>query len=218
MLRLCTYIITSDSGLAPNPYWGYCTLAVCTPNHQRARITRGDWIAGFTSKSRGHRLVYAMLVDERLHMSDYFHDVRFVSKKPDLQGDWKQRCGDNFYSQSEDGAWTQHGNLFHLGAAYLTQDTRHPFVFAGSRFWYFGRSAIQLPDRFSELIGRRGIRVNHVKQQAVDFVAWIDAHEPGIHGLPADNPDLSRHAETTRPLSLRSGQLVKIGLRSKHGQ
>ena len=28
MTTLCTYVLTSDTGLAPNPYWGWCTLAV----------------------------------------------------------------------------------------------------------------------------------------------------------------------------------------------
>ena len=30
-MRLFTYVIVSDSGFAPNPYWGYCTLATCKP-------------------------------------------------------------------------------------------------------------------------------------------------------------------------------------------
>ena len=35
-----------DSGFAPNPYFGYCTLAACTPNHMRAKIEPGDVIVG----------------------------------------------------------------------------------------------------------------------------------------------------------------------------
>jgi Nucleotide modification associated domain 2 len=82
---------------------GYCTLAVCTPNHQGIRLEQGDWIAGFLTKARSYRLVYAMQVDERVHLNDYFHSPRFKDEKPNLKGDWKQRCGDNFYSQTVDG-------------------------------------------------------------------------------------------------------------------
>ena len=32
------YIAVLDTGLAPNPFWGYCTLAVCTPNHMGIRL------------------------------------------------------------------------------------------------------------------------------------------------------------------------------------
>ena len=62
---LCTYIVKHDTGLAPNPFWRYCTLAVCTPNHMGV-TPRGDefWIAGFSGKEHGNKLVYAMRVDE----------------------------------------------------------------------------------------------------------------------------------------------------------
>jgi hypothetical protein len=69
-------------GLALNPYWDWCTLAVCTPNRQGARLGR--------------------------------------------RGDWKERCGDNFYGQNAGGAWRQRRNRFHIGAEYLTKDTRRP--------------------------------------------------------------------------------------------
>ena len=36
--RLCSYVVRHDKGLAPNPFWGYCTLAVCTPNHAGVRL------------------------------------------------------------------------------------------------------------------------------------------------------------------------------------
>ena len=30
-----------DTGFAPNPFWGYCTLAVCTPNHMGVQTSEG---------------------------------------------------------------------------------------------------------------------------------------------------------------------------------
>jgi hypothetical protein len=71
--RLFTYIVRHDTGLAPNPFWGACTLAVCTPNHQGSRVGCGDWITGFLPKARGHRLLYAVAVDEILSLNDFFH-------------------------------------------------------------------------------------------------------------------------------------------------
>ena len=191
MPTLCTYIVTDDSGLAPNPFWGWCTLAVCTPNRQGARLKKGDWIAGFSTRGRGHRLIYVMKVDLRLHMQAYFHDPRFAEKKPDLGGSWKERCGDNFYSQKPDGSWRQHRNRFHLGPDYLAKDTRRPFVFVARKYWYFGRNAIPVPAEFRALIGKRGIRVRHPQGLPERFFDWMESDfTPGIMGLPNDNPDI----------------------------
>jgi hypothetical protein len=188
---LCTYILTNDTGLAPNPFWGWCTLAVCTPNRQGARIGPGDWIAGFSTKSRGHQLLYAMKVESRIHMQEYFDDPRFAAKKPDLRGNWRERCGDNFYSQNPDGFWRQHRNRFHLGPRYLAKDTRRPYVFTARKYWYFGSEAVSVPAEFRPLIGQRGIRVRHPKGLPERFFKWMDSEfTPGIIGLPRDNPDI----------------------------
>ena len=37
-MKLLKYVMTSDKGLAPNPYFGVCSLALCTPNHRNARL------------------------------------------------------------------------------------------------------------------------------------------------------------------------------------
>lgn len=70
MPTLCTYVVTSDTGMAPNPYHGWCTLTVCTPNHQGARLEKGDWIAGFLGVARGGRLVHLLEVEERIGLDD----------------------------------------------------------------------------------------------------------------------------------------------------
>ena len=57
-----------------------------------------------------------MEVEDVLDLDDYSKDPRFQNKKPDLHaGDWKKRCGDNFYSRAADGSWIQHRNRFHIG-------------------------------------------------------------------------------------------------------
>ena len=83
--KLYTYIMTVDSGLAPNPFWGYCTLAVCTPNHQGCRAKAGDYIAGFTTKREGYRLIYMMQVCEKLRMDKYSYKQSYLILVYDLQ-------------------------------------------------------------------------------------------------------------------------------------
>jgi hypothetical protein len=189
--RLCTYIVTEDTGLAPNPFWGWCTLAVCTPNHQNDDLHEGDWIAGFLGAKRKHSFLYAMEIIEVLRMDKYYIDPRFEKKKPNLRGDWKERCGDNFYEQEPDGTWTQHRNRFHLGPNYLERDTRFPKVFVAKRFWYLGRSCKQAPAKYAKLFGGRGIRCEHDAALVADFRKWVDSSfDIGIHENPNDNPDM----------------------------
>jgi hypothetical protein len=59
-MRLCSHVVTDDTGFAPNPFHGYCTGAVCTPSHKSAGLKEGDWLIGHSTKKDGHRLVYAM--------------------------------------------------------------------------------------------------------------------------------------------------------------
>ena len=190
MTTLCSYVLTKDTGLAPNPFWGTCTLAVCTPNRQGAIVDFGDWIAGFSPACDGSKLIYAMQLSGRVHLNDYFNDPRFALKKPNLRGTWEQRCGDNFYSRAHDGTWTQHRNRFHIGAEYRAKDTRNPLVFVSQSFWYFGAAAAPVPPIFRRLVGTRGIRVNHPPDLVLAFLDWLrSSHTAGSHGTPRHNPD-----------------------------
>lgn len=192
-MKLCSYVVRDDTGLAPNPFWGVCTLAVCTPNHQGTRLTRGNWIAGFLAKNRGHKFLYAMEVSEILDLDDYYRHERFAAKKPDLRGSWRQQCGDNFYSRKDDGTWIQHRNRFHLDEGLKRQDTRYARVFIGERFWYRGKSADIAPAKFAPLAGGRGARVNHDPRLVAEFCDWVStSFQTGIADLPNDNPDLER--------------------------
>jgi hypothetical protein len=49
---LRSYVITSDTGFAPNVTGGYCTLATCKPRIRR-NADVGEWILGTPSKSDG---------------------------------------------------------------------------------------------------------------------------------------------------------------------
>lgn len=84
MARLFSYTIPFDDGAAPNPFHGMCTLVICKPAIRRV-AKEGDWVAGLGSKRApsgdlSGRLVYAMLVDEVIPMTEY--DRRAKSEWP----------------------------------------------------------------------------------------------------------------------------------------
>lgn len=182
-MKLYTYVVVHDTGLAPNPFGEWCSIAVCTPNHQGILAGCSDWICGFSPKGQGSQLVYALQVEERPSLHEYFHDGRWAYKKPSRQTA-QSRCGDNFYERLPDGTWKQHWNFFHRTRANHIQDTRRPVAFVGRRFWYFGESSVPVPE-FGLTIGGKGVRVSHQAGAAEQFLAWLEqSFEPGRHGMP----------------------------------
>lgn len=97
-MALYSYIVTHDTGFAPNPFFGYCTLACCKPGIRR-HAKEGDWIVGLTprAKGTGNEIVYFMEVEKSLSFNDYWRDARFRQKRPKLDAGLARKCGDNIY-------------------------------------------------------------------------------------------------------------------------
>jgi hypothetical protein len=105
--RLYSYVVTHDTGFAPNPFFGYCTLACCKPAIRRSAQV-GDWVVGLTPKSRGNRVVYFMRIDEtKDSFAAYWMDRRFARKKPRYDKTIAMKCGDNIYEPKSDGTYRQ---------------------------------------------------------------------------------------------------------------
>ena len=193
-----SYKIEHDFGLAPNPFGGYCTLAVCKPtirNNKNLQI--GDWIFGTGSVKldRLHHLIFAMQVEEKILMENYWTDPRFQYKKPVLNGSLVQMYGDNFYYKDVrskkwkqlDGAHSLHGGR--SNEKHLDIDTGGKYVLISKTFFYFGDKAVKMPKRFwsvcSEGRNMKGPAIS--KEIADSFVEWlIENYDLGIHGDPID--------------------------------
>jgi len=187
-MRLCSYIVKNDTGLAPNPFWGYCTLAVCTPNHMGIHTEAGDWFLGTTTAGRGNKLIYAMEILERLDFDDYFNNPRFSKKKPVVDGTWRQRCGDNMYFKDSAGNWKRHPSFFHKDKEDMEKDLKYPYVFISKHYYYFGNKAFKIPAKYNGLIWKRqGVKCTHDPKCVKGFVNWLKSnYKPGIHGEPID--------------------------------
>ncbi|MHB9074203.1 MAG: Nmad2 family putative nucleotide modification protein [Desulfobaccales bacterium] len=192
-MKICSYIMTSDTGLAPNPFWGYCTLAVCTPNHMGVKLSIGDWIMGFQSCKAGNKLIYAMRVtEERINFDKYYNEGRFQAKKPDLSGAWEKRCGDNMYFL-ENNVWKQHEPVsYHNNPVDVAKDTKFPYVYVSEHFFYFGEKAIVIPAEFKKIIRTCcGCKCRHSAELSSGLMQWLkNSFQLGIIGLPKD-----RHIE-----------------------
>jgi hypothetical protein len=193
-MKLLKYVMTSDAGLAPNPYFGICSLALCTPNHMNARVGIGDWIVGHSCKATGNKLIYAMRVTRVLTMPEYF--AGFPEKRPNPDGDANERCGDNLYENTS-GKWRRLPSALHNEVSAFIQDQDRPvFLSEGEEnYWYFGGtddpSTRGFPDYFPELIkDRQGISYVHDEAVIDRFVMWLKrCGKTGLIGSPRDPVD-----------------------------
>lgn len=190
-MKYYSYVIPRDFGFAPNPYFGFCTLATCKSVIRRCAHI-GDWVAGYGSactRLKG-KLVFLMQIGETLTFDQYWEDLRFRDKRPTFNKGMLHMYGDNIYHHI-DGSWTQeHSHHSELDGSInymnLYKDTKTNRVLASTEYYYFGNNAIDIPSDFTVLIGKgRNHRVCEDEGQIEEFIKYISQnYEKGIHGTP----------------------------------
>ena len=199
--RLFAYVVVSDDGFAPNPFFGYCTLATCKPQIRKGAQV-GDWIVGTGSAARvvgrGGHLVYAMRVTEVIDTRNYWTDPRFQFKKPTFNGDWigVSESGDNIYEWRGSNCWRQlHSYHSHpdgtQNEALTKGDTEVERILLSDDFVYFGGEGSRLPSKYLDdgdlkfvHKGRNHGRENEPKI-INSFEKWIrDLGINGVCGVP----------------------------------
>ena len=199
--RLFSYKITHDTGFAPNPFHGFCTLATCKPQIRKSKRV-GDWIAGFTSKTLcgdavgDERLVYLMKVTDKVELEDYWQDSRFRKKRPRLRSNKvEDKTGDNIYQPKAEGGFLQMPNMNH-DVHEMQHDLSGKYALIGEVFYYFGRDAIFLPPdlRPTTPIVQSGHGWGTKDPDRVKrFLEYIqENYEMGIIGYPHSWPEESR--------------------------
>lgn len=199
-MKLYSYVVARDFGFAPNPFFGFCTLATCKPKI-RAGASVGDWIIGTGAKSRydfAGRLIFGMLVNEVLDFDTFWRDQRFLRKRPNLNGSLKLIYGDNIYS-CIGKKWVQvnsHHSLANgrTNKANLARDTSVNRVLVATKFIYWGQRAPKIPHQFRSFrktgedicCKARGHRVFR-GELATIFACWLERQGIwGVHGDPLE--------------------------------
>lgn len=199
-MALYSYVVRYDSGFAPNPFYGFCTLATCKPRiRERAQV--GDWVLGTGSGDRtvrrAGRLVYAMRVTEALTWDEYAADPRFRKKQPFRRGSRKQSCGDNIYYRATPAAAWQQRDSFHsrvdgtVDARHVARDTGVDRVLVSDDYVYMGGEGPALPHALRDKAGRPLCKEGRGESKFTDaavvsaFMAWIDdLGYRGCQGVP----------------------------------
>lgn len=198
LMKLYSYIVTRDFGFAPNPFHGYCTLATCKPKIRR-NADIGDIVVGIGSAAKGssykNRLIYAMIVSEKMTFDEYWNCERFKCKRPFMNGSKKKMYGDNIYHISkETGQFIQedsHHSLEHgvTNTLNYSKDLSGKYVLIAEEFWYWGGSAIELPGEFLCLAN---VRRSHIVKTELSnpklvrsFLSWLKSlKNTGYIGAP----------------------------------
>lgn len=200
MAAIHSYVVRYDSGFAPNPFYGTCTLATCKPDIRRTAV-QGDWIVGSGSNDqsirRGGYLVYAMRVTGEMTFAEYNADERFQCKKPFRRGSWMQSCGDNIYFREDcQNGWHQRDS-FHsqsngqANGQHVMRDTGVDRVLISDDFVYFGGEGPLIPTNLVDQQGRPLVKSGRGRSKFDDpgllneFTRWVRAlGVSGYQGRP----------------------------------
>jgi hypothetical protein len=177
-VKLYSYVVQHDTGHAPNPYFGVCTLCRCKfrkcfgkPSNIIELAEKGDWIVGTgganPKRSAGHgKLVYAMRVDEKLTRQKYYADHRFTRK----------RVGTSSYERKQGDSIQPRKNF----------ERHEQFALISRHFYYFGANAIDIPRKFPNLEKTGpGFRCDFAPAYILRFVKWLeDRNKLGKLGEP----------------------------------
>jgi len=183
-MRLYSYVLKSDNGSAPNPFWGTCTLTICKPKIRRtAQI--GDWIIGTGSRNSKLKdgkmydlagsLVYAMKVVDKKTLEEYntYCQTNLPDKIPRwFNSDWRKKLGDCVYDYTKGGEPAI--RLAVHKERHRTRDLSGLNALLSDHFYYFGEEPRPIPAALKEIVLKgRGHRVIDDAKLIHAFEKWI---------------------------------------------
>lgn len=164
--RVFLYLLDHDTGYAPNPFHGWCTLAGCKPQIRRSAEV-GDWVVGVTPRHDGNRVAYVMLVEDKFPISTYWTDTRFRAKRRRAKPATPiQMCADNLREPRD-------------------KDPERAYVLASQRFAYYGSEPREWPAALRALpMPARFYRVRFSTRDHDALLAFVRSCRPGVHAVP----------------------------------
>ena len=186
-----TYRLDHDLGFAPNPFFGWCTLACCMGPIRKAAAL-GDVIIGVAgSGKRGlgrihPQLIYWMRVDEALTFDQYWADPRFHKKRPQIPGPQMSMVGDRTYRHEGEGAEWSFDRSMHFapdaaqtGGGHVVRDTKVDRVLVSQRYTYWGGSGPAVPNHLLPVFpGGRGQKCTDGGALLAELHAFIGLTHP----------------------------------------
>jgi hypothetical protein len=155
-IKVYSYVIKHDTGFAPNPFHGICTLACCKPRIRKniGKIFKEQeeeydfWVVGISSMNRGedgHKLVFLMrITKEPINFEEYWNNKKYFKKKANSKNP-VNRVGDNIYmpkssinKPNKASHFEQVGTSYHTCKNQQEKDIKGQYVLISEDFYYFG--------------------------------------------------------------------------------
>lgn len=186
-MALYSYVLRFDTGDAPNPYGGVCTLTVCKPAIRRTAQV-GDWIIGTGSRHSpvgdvAGYLVYAMRVSHKLPLAEYDEYCRkalgikipahasYAHLRENLAGDSLY----DFTKLTSSGAPQHRGGPVHAELHLQERDWRGEYALLSDWFYYFGCEPRELPENLQRIVKRnQGHYRRTDASEVAAFEKWLD--------------------------------------------
>jgi Nucleotide modification associated domain 2 len=189
-MKLYSYTVKYDTGLAPNPFWGKLTLNLCKPAIRRTAVET-NWIIGTGSKNvksksgrtldYSGKLVYAMKVTSKLTMEEYDVFCNDELKKkvpfPDTK-DLRRVLGDSIYDYSVNKIPRLRKMKNLHDESNRETDLSGQNTLISEHFYYFGKNAVDISEKFPSLIKNSiGHLICEDNEIIEEFEKWISQYE-----------------------------------------
>lgn len=193
--RLFSYCITVDSGAAPNPFGGICTLVICKPVIRRV-AAKDDWIVATGSSNSllgdiSNKVVYAMKISQKMLMEDYndFCQNELAIKIPDWNTlEYEKMVGDCIYDFNTNLAKPPVRKSVHSTENRDT-DLSGKNALLSNHFYYFGNNPQKLPNNLFPIIKRgQGHKSDSNDDYFDAFVDWIESNYEANRPYKANSP------------------------------
>jgi hypothetical protein len=128
-----------------------------------------------------------MRVKEIIPYSEYWRDSRFAMRKPSNKTAIGRR-GDNIWHHNRGGKWRVCPGACH-DESHRERDIGGVNVLIAIEFYYFGRSAIRIPSRFTNMLPRtQGHKNTRDPAMIGSFWKWVTkvAKKSGRKDYPSD--------------------------------
>ena len=145
-----------------------------------------------------------MKVEEILPYDQYFRDSRFAKKIPNYTvRKVVHKCGDNIYRPLPNGDFQQlqsmHSNGTVENPATKAHDLRGKNALVSKTFYYFGSSAVDLPETLNDLKVGRAHKNRFSPHIVSSFVNFISRQTGGVNASPTNWPRDDDSWKTVRP-------------------
>ncbi|MCB9025872.1 MAG: hypothetical protein H6625_06115 [Bdellovibrionaceae bacterium] len=183
-MRLFTYCLKNDFGASPNPFGGFCTIALTKPIIRKT-AKLGDWIVGLASPESGlkeanRRIVYAMKVTQIMDFADYdmFCRQQCSDKIPIRPSKtYEQFVGDCIYEFIPGVDEPVLRDSVH-DARNMESDLKGEKVLISDKYVYWGSEAPELPQNLWKIIKKgKGQQIEKNAPYIKDFLKFISEFE-----------------------------------------